>query len=198
VRLFLAINLDVETRRAMFAAAEPLRTVAPELAWTRDDKLHLTLKFLGEQPDAAAATLGSALDNVAARHRPFTVSVRHVGAFPNFRRARVVWMGVDPGPRLELLHHDVEVACEELGFALEGRAFRPHITLARVRRPLPEPRLRQLARAAKKVDFAGEFDVGSIDIMQSSLGSARESGGAAGTGSSIYTRLHAAPLRSAS
>ena len=60
-----------------------------------------------------------------------------IGAFPNFRRARVVWIGVEQEPRLELLHHDLELACEQEGFEVEGRPFRPHITLARVRVPLP-------------------------------------------------------------
>ena len=87
-----------------------------------------------------------------------------IGAFPNFRRARVVWMGVAQDPRLELLHHDIEVACEAFGFEVEGRPFRPHLTLARVKQPLPEERVRALARAAKRIEYHTEFIVHSIDL----------------------------------
>jgi 2'-5' RNA ligase len=107
-----------------------------------------------------------------------------VGAFPNFRRARVVWMGVEHEARLELLHHDVEVACEALGFELEGRAFRPHLTLARVRDRTDVEELRALSRASKRIAFEEESPVESVDLMQSHLGAAAR-----------YERLHTAPLR---
>ncbi len=76
-------------------------------------------------------------------------------------------MGVANDPRLELLHHDIELACEQLGFELEGRPFRPHLTLARVKHGLPEHRLRELSRAAKRIDFRSEFIVRSLDLMRS-------------------------------
>lgn len=184
MRLFLAINIDPAIRRAVADATEPLRVAAPSLAWIAEPKLHLTLKFLGETEPDAAARLGPAMDAVASRHRPFAMRLRHVGAFPNFRRARVVWMGVEPSPRLELLHHDVEVACADAGFPLDGRPFRPHVTIARVRQRPEEPVLRALSRAAKRVDYEEEMMVGSIDLMRSTQGSAGSS----------YDRLHASPL----
>ena len=96
-----------------------------------------------------------------------------IGAFPNFRRPRVVWMGVSPEPKLELLHHDVEAAAAKLGFEMDGRPFRPHLTLARVKPRSTEAEiLRALARAAKHIEFTEELFVESIDLMQSDLSSA--------------------------
>lgn len=186
MRLFLAINLAPDVRRDIIDATAPLRDTAPDISWLDEPRLHLTLKFLGENPPARADAIASAVSDVAARHRSLTMTLGGVGAFPNFRRARIVWMGVAQDPRLELLHHDVEVAYEALGFELEGRPFRPHLTLARLKHQLPEERLRELSRAAKRVDFQTECDVQSIDLMQSEL----LSSGAA------YQRLLAAPLRS--
>ena len=189
MRLFLAINLEPEMRRSVIDATASLRDVAPSIGWVDESRLHLTLKFLGDQPETAVATLGAAMTDVASKHRAFRVRVSEIGAFPNFRRARVVWMGIDRDPRLELLHHDVELACETLGFELEGRAFRPHLTLARVKDRAEIEELRRLASAAKKVDFDAEAAVGSIDLMKSNLDrSSRDTGGR-------YERLHAAPLR---
>jgi len=187
VRLFLAINLDPTVRRAIVEAAAPLRAAAPSLGWVDDSRLHLTLKFLGDTTDDRVPPLCQAMNDVAGRHRPFAMHIRETGAFPNFRRARVVWMGIEREPRLELLHHDVELATEALGFEVEGRAFRPHLTLARVRERTALEELRQLARASRTVRFEEESAVGSIDLMRSNRGS--------NSTAPRYECLHAAPLR---
>lgn len=168
MRLFLAINLPPDCRRAVHDATAPLRHAAPSLAWVEESLLHLTLKFLGEQPDARLPDLRGALGGVAARHADLVMELEGVGAFPNFRRARTVWMGVAPQPRLELLHHDVELAFGALGFDIEGRPFRPHLTLARVKHA-DEATLRSLSRAAKGIDFHEEIVVRSVDLMKSDL-----------------------------
>ncbi len=172
MRLFLAINLPTEVRQEVAAATASLRACAPELGWVSEDRVHLTLKFLGDTPAERVPELHAALAAVAGRHRELVMDVGGIGAFPNFRRARVVWMGVTQEARLELLHHDVEVACEGLGFALEGRTFRPHLTLARVKHAPREDEMRALSRAAKQTDFRTEFIVRSIDLMHSTLSSA--------------------------
>jgi RNA 2',3'-cyclic 3'-phosphodiesterase len=185
VRLFLAINLAPELRRAIVEAASYLRVAAPSLSWVDDTRLHLTLKFFGEQRTESVEPIGRAVDAVAGRHKPFAMRIGQVGAFPNFRRARVVWMGIEREPRLELLHHDVEVACQSLGFELEGRAFRPHLTLARVKAERTElDELRKLSRASKQMAFAEETLVESIDLMKSNP-----------AGATRYECLHASPLR---
>ena len=186
MRLFLALNLPADVRLEVFAATGALRECAPELTWVREPLLHLSLKFLGEQPPERVDDISAAIAGVAGRHRELVMNLGGIGAFPNFRRARVVWMGVASEARLELLHHDIEVACESLGFEVEGRAFRPHITLARVKHELPEERLRALSRAAKQTDYRTDFIVRSVDLMSSELS---QSG-------PTYTTLVSAALRS--
>jgi 2'-5' RNA ligase len=89
-------------------------------------------------------------------------------------------------PRLELLHHDVEVAFEGLGFEVEGRPFRPHLTLARVREPLVLDRARTLSREAKRIGYHTEVVIQSVDLMRSDLSAAGPA----------YTTLVLAALRS--
>jgi 2'-5' RNA ligase len=186
VRLILAINPTAEVRRETEAATAAMRMAAPDLSWVGADRIHLTLKFLGEQPDDRLDEIQGALAAVAARHRELLMSVGGVGAFPNFRGAKVVWIGVNPNPRLELLHHDVELACARLGFPLDGRPFRPHMTLARIKNSLPEDRLREVSRAAKAMKYRSDFIARSIDLMRSDLTAAGPA----------YTTLVAAVLRS--
>jgi len=186
VRLFLAINFDAATRAAVHAAAAPLRAAAPELAWVDESRLHLTLKFLGEQADDLVPRLAAVLDEVASGHMVLRSSLGEFGAFPNFRRARVVWIGMEADPRLELLHHDVELACDRLGVPVEARPFRPHVTLARVPQTAGVGSLRALSRAARGA--AGSrfpTSVRSIDLMCSTL---RPEGAA-------HTLLHSSTLR---
>jgi 2'-5' RNA ligase len=184
VRLFFAIELSDAVRVALDHAVAPLRAAEPDLAWVPTEKLHLTMKFLGDVRDVDAERLKTAADLVAAHHRTFEMTLGGVGAFPNFRRSRVVWMGVESEPRLELLHHDLEIACGEAGFEVEGRPFRPHITLARVRAPLALDRARTFARAARRVAYAASDEVRALGLLESTLG-ARDA---------RYRRVHAASL----
>lgn len=185
MRVFLAINPPPELRRDAWAATAPLRESPIDVAWVAEPKIHLTLKFLGPLPESVIEALSSAMREIALRHAALMVSVGSVGAFPNLRKPRVIWMGVDPEPRLELLHHDVEVACAQLGHELDGRPFRPHLTLGRVRDRLTADDTRSLRVAAKRIRFSDAFHARSIDVMQS----------VPGPGGSTYSVLASAPMR---
>lgn len=184
MRLFFAIELDAGVAGALDLAVSPLREREPGISWSPPEKWHLTMKFVGEGDEGAAARLAAAADRVAALHSRFEMSIGGLGAFPNFRRARVVWVGVRADARLELLHHDLEVHCGAEGFEVEGRAFRPHITIARLRAPLGLDRARPLARAARDVAFTATQEVAGVTLFESTLAPA-------GAG---YRRVHAAPM----
>ena len=187
MRLFLALELDAATAEALYLAIAPLRALEPGLAWRPAAKLHLTIKFLGDADEARVSGLVAAASLVAATHRPFGMRLGGVGAFPNFRRPRIVWFGVESEPRLELLHHDLELACLERGYEVEGRPFRPHMTLARVREQLPAERVRALARAARRIAFSATENVDRLTLFDGATGTSAPTG-------ARYRRLHAATL----
>jgi 2'-5' RNA ligase len=192
VRLFLAINLPDALRRAAHDAAGPLRAAAPHASWVREDKLHLTLKFLGDVDQARLPELDAAFGAAAARHRAIPLEVARFGAFPNWRRPRILWAGVGPDPKLELLQHDLEVAGEGLGFETEGRPFRPHVTVARLRAPLGDEERRALAGAARAARLRRAFAAERVELMQSDLAA----GGAPYRSLAAYPFTAFAPLRS--
>lgn len=170
MRLFLALNLPGDVRGALHEATAPLRGAVPRgVSWVRPEGLHLTLKFLGDVDDARVATIAAALRGVAAAHAAVRLVVAGVGAFPSLARPRVVWAGVEATPRLELLQHDVEAACAALGFEVEGRAFRPHVTLGRVRPGSSVEALRALAAAASTATPCADVVVPTLDLMASTL-----------------------------
>ena len=147
-----------------------MRTAAPNASWVSQSNLHLSMKFFGEQPDTVPAELTTLLTSVGAAHQPLDLRLSGLGAFPNLRAPRVVWMGVQQDPRLELVHHDVEAACAASGYTLDARAFRPHITLARVRGALPLASARALALAARAVVYKGVQQVHALSLFESRLG----------------------------
>ena len=187
MRLFLAINLPADVRERAVRATAPLRAAAPGVAWVDEARLHLTLKFLGECPESAVAPLAATVGAIAAGHMPFEIAVEGAGAFPNLRKPRVVWLGVAPSTKLELLQHDVEAACDALGYELEGRPFHPHVTLGRVRDDLPRAQLDRLAAVTPSVSFRAAANVGSVELMRSQT---LPSG-------ARYDALATAPLRTA-
>ena len=182
--MYVAIELPLPVLHDIERAIAPLRTTSPDLAWTDTHQRHITMKFLGSLEADRAERLAPMMDGVARAHRPFALHLSRVGAFPNFRKARVVWLGVEEEPRFELLQHDLELAAEGVGFEIEGRAFRPHVSLARIGAPLDVEHVRTFARAARKVDFTAAVNVAEMTLFESTLA----------PDGARYRRIHAATL----
>jgi 2'-5' RNA ligase len=167
VRLFLALNIPADMRRRCFEATSPLRVARPDVRWVPEEQLHLTLKFLGEQPETLVPSITTAIDAIAQATRPIDLALGAVGAFPTLRRPRVVYLTVAPDPKLELLHHDVEVACAALAVPISGTPFRPHVTLGREQGDADLAARRALRDAARQVRLETLAPVASIDLMAS-------------------------------
>ena len=131
-RAFVAVQLPA----VLGVLSDALRPLWPArgVAWVRPENLHLTLRFLGAAEDAQIAALRQGLTALAARHEGFTAAIRQSGCFPNRRRPKLIWAGVaDADGRLGALQRDVEAMVCAAGWLPEERAFRPHVTLGRVR-----------------------------------------------------------------
>ena len=104
------------------------------MRWVRPAGIHLTLRFLGDAPAEQVAAVRAGLDQVAVQCAPFELHLKSLGCFPNLRRPRVIWVGLeDPEERLRELQRAVEEQVRSLGWELEERTFRPYLTLGRVR-----------------------------------------------------------------
>jgi 2'-5' RNA ligase len=185
LRVFCAVELPEEVREAAAAHAARLRRDCPEAraSWARPAGLHITLKFLGELERGRVAELSRAAGAAAEGCEPFRLSVEEAGTFPPRGAARVLWLGVrDESGGLARLRRRLEAACEAAGFAREGRAFKPHLTLARLRSPRGAL---ELSEAHRRTPFGPHaFDVPELLVMRSELG----------PGGSRYTPLSRHPL----
>ncbi len=169
MRLFVAVNLPEEERRAAYDATAALRHAELPVRWVQPASLHVTLKFLGEVSEEQAPALAAALDGAVGAARPFEVGLGGVGAFPSLARPRVIWLGVEPHPALELLANDVELALQPFGFEAELRPFQPHITLGRARQGAKPAAFGKLEAVAAQVSYEAIAPVRSVDLMESEL-----------------------------
>ncbi len=169
MRLFVAVNLPPAERRAAFEAAAPLRAAHLPVRWVGEDSIHITLKFLGEVEEERAGAIAEAIADAVRGARPFPVALGGVGAFPDLARPRVVWLGVERHPALELLANDVEKARGGFGFEPELRPFHPHLTLGRVEKHARPGAFRDLARLAAGIGWESAVPVESVDLMRSTL-----------------------------
>jgi 2'-5' RNA ligase len=167
MRLFVALDLDEPVRAAIRRLLDAIRSAAPEARWVRPEAMHLTLKFIGDQPEDKLPGLRRALEAIRS---PAPVSLRFTGLgyFPNDRRPRVVWLGVEASENLAGLAADVEAALQPLGIAREKRPYVPHLTLARFGEPRPAPRLLEAVAALASTD-AGRGEAREFYLFQSKL-----------------------------
>ena len=169
MRLFVAVNLPERARRAAREATAPLRSSRLPFTWVAEGSLHVTLKFLGDVDAGRADEIGRALSDAVKTVRPFDVGLGGLGAFPAAERPRVVWLGVERHPALELLAHDVERTLAPMGFESELKPFQPHVTLGRARKTAKAAELKRWAAAAERIEFADVVPVESVDLMESTL-----------------------------
>jgi 2'-5' RNA ligase len=148
------MDIPEEARTAVAALVERLRSSSRDARWARIEGLHVTLKFIGEIPEAKVGAIVSALKGVTFS-KPISLRFRGLGFFPNERRPRVLWAGIEAGPELAALAAAVETALIPLAIPREDRTFSAHLTLARFDSP------RGLDRLHDVIDASGALEFGS-------------------------------------
>lgn len=169
IRTFLALDLDTPIRQALAAAAEGLPADGAKIRWVEPGNLHLTMKFLGDVPDADVVSVCRAVEAAARGLDPLTFDVVGLECNPARGPVKMVWAGVrDPSGKLAEAFGELEAAMEVLGFDVERRAFRPHITVGRVRYCPNPAALRQAAARLSHEEF-GTQDADEIVVYSSQL-----------------------------
>jgi 2'-5' RNA ligase len=169
IRSFIALDLPTNVHQALAGLQQELQRVGAPVSWVKPDRIHLTLKFLGDISLELVADIQAILQTIATGTAPFRLQPLGCGAFPALKQMRVVWVGLqgDSEPLLAL-QQAIEQALAPLGFAVEDRPFRAHLTLGRVR---GRSHLYQLQQALlERQNFQAEaFDVADAVLYKSEL-----------------------------
>lgn len=129
MRLFFALDIDDAIRDRIARFVDGTRNFAPDARWVKPESLHITLKFIGEQPESTLDSIKGAMSEVQIRGAE--IHFRGYGFFPTVNAARAFWIGMESGLELRALAGAIDDKMPSLGISKEERAFSPHLTLAR-------------------------------------------------------------------
>lgn len=164
----MALELSDEVRERLVVLLQRLKSTSAAVKWVEPENLHLTLKFLGDVPEGKIDTVAETLKGIVHATEPFYFTVKGVGGFPDLRRPRVLWVGVEAVQPLMRLQQIVEKAMEQLGFPPEGRAYHPHITIGRVKAMVGVEKVREILKGYADVKF-GEVLASHLTLFRSDL-----------------------------
>ena len=166
-RAFIAVEMGHLPELVHFHSE--LSDLGPGVKAVDTSHLHVTLKFLGDTEESFVPKLNDIMSSAINGIKPLTITLRGSGTFPPKGNARVVWVGLEGAEPLGVIASRLEASCRELGFEPEGRAFKPHLTLARIKDPKASSSAILLAERYSSSEF-GSVKVDKILLKKSVLG----------------------------
>jgi 2'-5' RNA ligase len=188
LRAFIAVEIPLSIREAVCKAIAPMQKEnGSSVRWVPKENMHLTLKFLGDVSAANVEMLSQMLGAEADLFNCFNLRLNGLGSFPNLKRPRVLYIGIQAPTTLEALQRGIESASRRLGYESEERGFSPHLTVGRVKQNVTAAEQQTIRRALEetRIDSLGTARVDSVHLYKSDL---KPTG-------SVYTRLYSAPLK---
>ncbi|MBI5639004.1 MAG: RNA 2',3'-cyclic phosphodiesterase [Nitrospirae bacterium] len=168
LRCFIAVEIDAAIRQMIGEVVGSLRKTGADVKWVAEKNIHITLKFLGNTEESLVGTVRESLKKKVSNHSPLSITISGVGAFPDIRRPRVIWVGIGDSPALKDLQRDVEKEMVGLGFTAEERPFSPHLTIGRIRSPKGMPAMQKELEKIMDTRFP-DLEVKGITLMKSEL-----------------------------
>lgn len=173
IRSFIAAELPTDIKSKLDKLQEELRqNKLQHIKWANPSGIHLTLKFLGNIDAKDIERITNAIEEGCKGCHEFTLELSGLGVFPNYKRPRVIWLGV--GGQVDVLlklQRQIDDKLELIGFPREKRPFSAHITLGRVRESVTSNELEEYGRVIqnKKYDEKHSVGVKRINLMRSQL-----------------------------
>jgi RNA 2',3'-cyclic 3'-phosphodiesterase len=173
VRTFVAVELPASIQQEILKQTARLHQSLGEdlVRWVPVENMHLTLKFLGDVPANHLDFLKQSLVQIAGSSAAFDLQVDGLGAFPNLKQPRVLWIGIQAGSNLHNIQKNIESAMDRLGYKKEERPFSPHLTLGRIRpatSPSDNVKIRDALQAIQ-LGRIGTARVNSVHLFKSDL-----------------------------
>lgn len=163
MRTFIAIEVPENIRRMIVKHTGSFRAGSLPIKWVACENLHVTMKFLGEITEAKQREVEPLLQHIGSGHQPFTITLMNFGCFPNPRKPRVIWLGIDQGTDdLCAVARELEDKLCKCGFVKEKR-FHPHLTLGRIKKPC------SIEHIVAQEFYSDHFQVDSLVLFKSIL-----------------------------
>lgn len=168
MRTFIAVELTEELKKKIEELQVPLKKINVDVSWVKPGNVHATLKFFGEVPEDKIEKVFGGTKIALGGVRSFKLSLKDLGCFPNLKRPRIIWIGVEKGKEeLSEMAKKIEEEMERIGFPRENREFSPHLTIGRIKSPKNIERLTELI---KNTNFQSqEIEIKEVVMMKSEL-----------------------------
>lgn len=184
IRSFIAFEIPNNIKEKISLLQTNLSKKIKDVRWVKSSGIHLTIKFLGNIQENKINLICEKISSVMIKYPPFEVIIKEIGCFPNFRKPRVIWLGLEEKRNYLLqISNEIETELKQIGFPPEDREFSPHLTLGRFGLNKVIADFAKIAEDYKdlKIDV---LQLASISLIKSDL----KSGGA------IYTTIGSFPL----
>jgi 2'-5' RNA ligase len=168
LRCFIAIGIPAQIKQEIRDLLDILKKYDVDVKWLFPENIHLTLKFLGSTSDILLPRINESILTIVSSYEPFYINIYSTGIFPNKKYPRVIWAGVNSSEILMRLQNDIEHSMSLLGYKREGKEFKPHLTLGRVRSRKGIINVINELENFRDKDF-GTFAVHAIKLMKSEL-----------------------------
>ena len=166
IRAFVAVEIPVI--REVEELIEALRNCRARLSVPKASSLHITMKFLGDIDQGQIGDIREVMKTIAAEFQPFEARIVGVGAFPNRRKPRILWLGIEDDGSLGRIAEGIDSGLASVGFAREQREFRSHVTIARIKSGSNLDQVMSLISEKENSSF-GRFQVMEMKLKKSTL-----------------------------
>ena len=161
MRLFIAALIPDKIQNKLANYIHSLRNNMDGVKWERPQKLHLTLKFLGEVEESDLTEISNLVEKIVEPYSPFKMSITDFGGFPSLQNPRVLYIGLSQNKELSKLHDKLDDGLSQIGFEKESRKFIPHITIGRVKKRMS---IKDVPRISKV-----DFNISQVGVVKSEL-----------------------------
>lgn len=173
IRTFIAVDFPLEIKEKITEITAYFQTKLPpaQIKWVEPDHMHLTLKFMGETPLDKLVQIKQSMHQVVTKFPSFSIEIETLGMYPNVKRPRVIWLGINDKNNLILLHNQLDQALKGKGIKSDRRSLSPHLTIGRVRRSADPESIRQIGKILSqfKISSLGRIKIDEIVYYQSVL-----------------------------
>jgi len=167
LRAFLAIDVDEDLKAKMYKIIKQFKQIDANIKYVDLENLHLTLKFFGDIDTEGIDLLSSKIESVVSNFDNFTVKIKGCGAFPNTKRIKVIWLGIDEDEIVKKLHDELDKEFVKLGFD-KDKKFSSHLTIGRMRNAKGKDKVKSTIEEFSEVEI-GEMTVDKIVLKKSTL-----------------------------
>lgn len=167
LRAFLAIDVDEDLKAKMYKIIKQFKKIDANIKYVDLENLHLTLKFFGDIDTEGIDLLSSKIESVVSNFDNFTFKIKGCGAFPNTKRIKVIWLGIDEDEIVKKLHDELDKEFVKLGFD-KDKKFSSHLTIGRMRNAKGKDKVKSTIEEFSEVEI-GEMTVDKIVLKKSAL-----------------------------